>query len=92
MDYYLENAKIIRKTMEDLGFWCTGGINSPYIWIDGKTESWEFFDLLLNRSGIVCTPGSGFGKCGQGFIRFSAFNSKENVMEAMSRIKEMLEV
>lgn len=91
-DYYLENARIIKTTMEELGFWCTGGDNSPYIWIDGKTESWEFFDLLLNRAGIVCTPGSGFGTCGEGYIRISAFNSVENVQKAMARIKEMLEV
>ncbi len=90
IDYYLENAKLIRKEMTDLGYSCVGGINSPYIWIDGKTDSWKFFDLLLNKAGVVCTPGAGFGKCGEGFIRISAFNSLENVQLAMERIRKIL--
>jgi LL-diaminopimelate aminotransferase len=76
--------------MEALGYHCIGGENSPYIWIDAKTGSWEFFDALLNRAGVVCTPGAGFGRCGEGFIRISAFNSFENVQEAMQRIREAL--
>jgi LL-diaminopimelate aminotransferase len=67
-----------------------GGDNSPYVWIEAKTDSWDFFDLLLNKAGVVCTPGEGFGKCGEGFIRLSAFNRFENVIEAMARIKEVL--
>jgi LL-diaminopimelate aminotransferase len=90
IDYYLENAKLIRKEMTDLGYSCVGGINSPYIWIDGKTDSWKFFDLLLNKAGVVCTPGAGFGKCGEGFIRISAFNSLENVQLAMERIRKIV--
>jgi len=90
IDYYLENAKLIRKEMTDLGYSCVGGINSPYIWIDGKTDSWKFFDLLLNKAGVVCTPGAGFGKCGEGFIRISAFNSHENVQLAMERIRKAI--
>lgn len=86
-DYYLKNAALIRKEMTDLGFVCVGGENSPYIWIDGKTDSWKFFDLLLEKAGVVCTPGEGFGKCGRGFIRISAFNSFENAEKAMERIK-----
>jgi len=89
-DYYLANAARIREAMKGLGYTCAGGINSPYIWIDGKTQSWAFFDLLLNRAGVVCTPGVGFGPCGEGFIRISAFNSRENVDRAMERIKEAL--
>ncbi len=89
-DYYLENASRIRETMSGLGYTCAGGKNSPYIWIDGKTESWAFFDLLLKKAGVVCTPGVGFGSCGEGFIRISAFNSRENVDRAMERIKEAL--
>ena len=88
--YYMKNAALIRKEMTDLGYDLLGGDNSPYIWIDGKTDSWEFFDLLLNKTGVVCTPGAGFGKCGNGYIRISAFNSYENVVEAMARIKEAL--
>ncbi|MBI9105859.1 MAG: LL-diaminopimelate aminotransferase [Spirochaetales bacterium] len=88
VDYYLRNAKIIRESMTALGYTCFGGENSPYIWIEGKMDSWEFFDLLLNKAEIVCTPGSGFGTCGEGYIRISAFNSVENVREAMDRIKK----
>ena len=90
IDYYLNNAKIIRDEMTSLGYTCYGGENSPYIWIEGGTDSWEFFDLLLNKAEVVCTPGSGFGKCGEGFIRISAFNSLENVQEAMSRIEKTI--
>jgi len=67
-----------------------GGDNSPYIWIRSDRDSWKFFDMLLNRAGVVCTPGAGFGKCGQGYIRLSAFNSYENVERAMERIRQAL--
>ncbi len=90
VDYYLQNAAKIRSAMTELGFECVGGENSPYIWIDGKRDSWEFFDLLLNKAGVVCTPGAGFGRCGKGYIRISAFNSHENVDKAMGRIKDAL--
>ncbi|MBU0995747.1 MAG: LL-diaminopimelate aminotransferase [Proteobacteria bacterium] len=89
-DYYLKNAQLIRKEIADMGYELTGGENSPYIWIDGKTDSWAFFDLLLKEAGVVCTPGAGFGKCGQGYIRISAFNSYENVKRAMERIRKAL--
>ncbi|MFP4418204.1 MAG: LL-diaminopimelate aminotransferase [Chitinispirillaceae bacterium] len=89
-DYYLENATIIRYNMEKLGYACVGGKNSPYIWIETGTDSMEFFDQLLNKTGVVCTPGSGFGACGQGYIRISAFNSAENVKTAMQRITSEL--
>ncbi len=88
---YLGNADIIRKTMADLNFDCVGGDNSPYIWVDGQgRDSWEFFDLLLHNAGVVCTPGGGFGRCGNPYIRISAFNSRDNVIEAMARLKEAL--
>jgi len=91
VDYYLNNADIIRKTIASLGFDYVGGKNSPYIWIDGAgRDSWEFFDLLLTKAGVVCTPGAGFGRCGKGYIRISAFNSLENVALAMDRLKEAL--
>ena len=89
-DYYLRNAKLIIEKMTKLGFNCTGGDDSPYIWINGNRGSWEFFDLLLNKAGVVCTPGAGFGKCGEGYIRISAFNSYENVEKAMDRIGKAL--
>lgn len=89
-DFYLHNAALIKQDMLDLGFECVGGENSPYIWIYGGRSSREFFDLLLNKAGVVCTPGVGFGRCGEGFIRISAFNSLENVQEAMQRIRQAL--
>ena len=88
--YYLNNAKYIREKMTALGYACIGGENSPYIWINAKTDSWAFFDKLLNTAAVVCTPGAGFGKCGEGYIRISAFNSFENVQEAMARIGAVL--
>jgi len=91
IDYYLNNAAIIRNTIASLGFDHVGGDNSPYIWIDGKgRDSWDFFDLLLNKASVVCTPGGGFGRCGNPYIRLSAFNSLENVNLAMERVKAAL--
>ena len=89
-DGYLKNAKHIRQSFNALGFDCVGGENSPYIWIDVKRDSWEFFDLLLNKAGVVCTPGAGFGKCGRGYVRISAFNDFANVEKAMQRIQSAL--
>jgi len=89
-DYYMKNAALIRSEMRALGYECTGGENSPYIWVECRRDSWEFFDLLLTKAGVVCTPGAGFGKCGQGFIRISAFNSIENVKQAFIQIKAAL--
>jgi LL-diaminopimelate aminotransferase len=90
IDGYMKNAALIRQEIQALGFECVGGENSPYIWIDGQKDSWEFFDLFLEKAGVVCTPGAGFGRCGQGFIRISAFNSFGNVQKAMARIKKAL--
>ena len=87
----MKNAELIRTEMTGLGFDCIGGENSPYIWIDGKMDSWEFFDMLLEKAGVVCTPGAGFGRCGEGYIRISAFNNYENVEKATERIKSALE-
>ena len=87
INYYLENAGLIRKTFEDLGYKCNGGENSPYLWIKTGGDSWAFFDLLLKNANIICTPGSGFGRCGKGYIRISSFNSREKVEEAVERIK-----
>lgn len=86
IQYYLRNADHICQKLETLGLSYDGGRNSPYIWVDGKAKSWNFFDMLLNKTGVVCTPGAGFGTCGEGYIRISAFNSFENVQEAMTRI------
>jgi LL-diaminopimelate aminotransferase len=89
-DFYLGNAKLIREAMHGLGLPCVGGDNAPYIWINTGRDSWEFFDLLLNRAQVVCTPGAGFGKCGEGHVRISAFNSRENVAAALGRIAAAL--
>ncbi|MBU0463849.1 MAG: LL-diaminopimelate aminotransferase [Proteobacteria bacterium] len=91
IDYYLNNADIISKTIASIGLDYVGGKNAPYIWIDSAgRDSWEFFDLLLTKAGVVCTPGAGFGRCGKDYIRISAFNSLENVTLAMDRLKEAL--
>ncbi|RJQ65976.1 MAG: LL-diaminopimelate aminotransferase [Desulfobacteraceae bacterium] len=89
-DYYLHNAAFIRQAFTDLGYACVGGENSPYIWVNTRSDSWAFFDRLLEKAGVVCTPGAGFGKCGQGYIRLSAFNNFENVQKAMDRIRSAL--
>jgi LL-diaminopimelate aminotransferase len=89
-DAYLENAALILREMTALGYDCIGGENAPYIWVEGRLDSWKFFDLLLEKAGVVCTPGAGFGLCGEQYIRISAFNSYENVQQAMKRITEAL--
>lgn len=87
---YMTNADRIRREMDELAYDYVGGQHSPYIWIDAKTDSWEFFDMLLNKAGVVCTPGGGFGRCGGQHIRLSAFNSYANVETAMNRMRESL--
>lgn len=89
-DFYLGNAAIIRKTMGELGLETTGGVNSPYIWVRTGGDDWSFFDRLLREAQVVTTPGAGFGRCGEGYIRISAFNNRENVQEAMQRLRHML--
>lgn len=90
IDYYMHNSAVVCQTIEELGYDYVGGKNSPYIWIDGRIDSWKFFDMLLNKAGVVCTPGAGFGKCGSGYIRISAFNSHDKVKEAMVRLRAAL--
>jgi LL-diaminopimelate aminotransferase len=90
IDHYLGNADIIRNAVKSMGYYCAGGDNSPYIWVDMGMDSWEAFDMLLKKTGVVVTPGSGFGKCGEGFIRISAFNSRENVLMAVESLKKAL--
>ena len=87
---YLKNGDLIARVIGELGFDYVGGDNSPYIWIRSDRDSWEFFDMLLGEAGVVCTPGAGFGKCGRGYIRLSAFNSYANVERAMERIRKAL--
>ena len=90
--YYLDNAKIIREGLKEAGFTVYGGVSSPYIWLkvpDGM-KSWKFFDLLLEKANVVGTPGSGYGPCGEGYFRLTAFGTKENSIEAIKRIKEVM--
>ena len=89
-DYYLENARLIRSSMTSLGYPCTGGVNSPYIWIQTGRDSWAFFDHLLHEAAVVVTPGAGFGSNGQGYVRISAFNHREQVERAMERVERAL--
>ena len=90
--YYLENSKIIREGLKEARYTVYGGVNSPYIWLKvpkGFT-SWEFFDKLLEKANVVGTPGSGFGPSGEGYFRLTAFGTKENSIEAIKRIKELM--
>ena len=89
-DFYLGNAKLIREAFGGLGLRCVGGDNAPYVWVNVGRDSWEFFDLLLTKAGVVCTPGAGFGRCGEGHVRISSFNSRENVAAALERITAVI--
>ena len=86
--YYKENAKYMRRKLEEAGFTVYGGKHSPYIWLKtpNNMKSWEFFDKILNETSIVVTPGIGFGNQGEGFIRITAFGSKEDTIDAINRI------
>lgn len=90
IDFYLENAKIMKNALLKLGYDVIGGTDSPYLWTNVKGDSWEFFDRLLEEANVVTTPGAGFGRNGQGYIRISAFNSRANVEEAVERIAKVL--
>ncbi|MFR5062831.1 MAG: LL-diaminopimelate aminotransferase [Christensenellales bacterium] len=88
---YMKNARLISDTLNELGIWHTGGVNSPYIWLKCPGgDSWAFFDKLLTEANVVGTPGAGFGKNGEGFFRLTAFNNYENTAEAMRRVKKAL--
>jgi LL-diaminopimelate aminotransferase len=94
VDFYMENARIIREQLTAAGIQVYGGTNAPYVWV--KTpyglSSWDFFDKLLQTVNVVGTPGAGFGAAGEGYLRISAFNSRDNVTEAMRRITEKFKV
>jgi len=89
---YKQNARTVMQALDKLGIWYTGGKNAPYIWLrcPKGMGSWEFFDLLLNEAQIVGTPGEGFGKCGEGYFRFSTFGSPEDTRIAADRLTELL--
>lgn len=90
--YYRENASLMLRELTAAGFKCFGGVNAPYVWVKapGGQSSWEFFDLLLKRCGVACTPGVGFGACGEGYVRLTAFNTRENTRCALNRIVNSL--
>jgi LL-diaminopimelate aminotransferase len=92
VDFYLTNAKLLCEALRSLGVNVFGGVNAPYVWMQtpGGEASWSFFDKLLSKAHLVGTPGSGFGAAGEGYFRLSAFNSRENVEEAIARLKAML--
>ena len=90
--FYLANAGLMRAALTKLGLKVYGGVNAPYIWLKtpGNMSSWDFFDKLLQKAHLVGTPGSGFGACGEGYFRLSAFNSRANVQEAVQRFARIL--
>lgn len=89
ISFYMENARIMKESLQEQGFTVYGGVNAPYVWLKTKNgmKSWDLFDQLLEKIQVVGTPGSGFGPSGEGYFRFSAFASRENVIEAMERLK-----
>jgi LL-diaminopimelate aminotransferase len=90
--YYLENARLIRECIESLGLKAFGGVNAPYVWMRTPKGigSWAFFDKLLGECHVVGTPGAGFGPCGEGYLRLSAFGHRDNILQATTRIRERL--
>ncbi len=89
--FYLENAAALRRAAERAGLVCFGGENAPYVWVrcPNGMKSWDWFDLLLREKRIVCTPGAGFGACGEGYVRFSAFGAREDTLEAAERLQRL---
>jgi len=93
IDYYLENAKILRETMESIGFTVHGGTDAPYVFVELPESlggSWDAFSTILEKTQVVTIPGAGFGPGGEGFLRLSAFAPRESVMEACERLKKAL--
>ena len=90
--YYQQNAAVISSTLQELGIWFIGGRNSPYIWMQCPKGlgSWQFFDILLEKCGVVGTPGSGFGSAGEGYFRLTAFGSHDDTKEAMTRFSHII--
>ncbi|MDY0288163.1 MAG: LL-diaminopimelate aminotransferase [Sphaerochaeta sp.] len=94
VDYYMENARLIREGLTRVGLTVYGGVNSPYIWAKtpDNMPSWAFFDLLLDSCHVVVTPGAGFGPAGEGFVRVSSYGHRENVLKAVASIEENLKI
>jgi len=92
IDYYMNNANALSKFFDEKGIYHTGGKNSPYIWLQcpAAMNSWDFFDFLLEKGNVAGTPGAGFGRSGEGFFRLTAFNTYENTLESIERMKKIL--
>ena len=92
INYYRENARVIREGLSSAGFTCYGGVNAPYIWLKAPNGmgSWDFFDLVLDRANVATTPGAGFGPSGEGFVRLTAFGNAEATKEAVERVKSVI--
>jgi len=93
IDYYMENARVIREGLQKAGFKVFGGINAPYIWMQTPQgmPSWDFFDKLMKESKVIGTPGAGFGASGEGYFRLTAFNTRENTEIAIERMSKLLD-
>ena len=91
IDYYLTNARVIRDGLTAAGYEVHGGVNAPYIWLrtPAGASSWDFFDTMLEKAHVVCTPGAGFGGCGEGFVRLSAFGMRASIEEAVERVRRL---
>lgn len=92
IEYYMENARMLRELFDEKKIYYTGGTSSPYIWFEcpNNMKSWDFFDYLLKNANVVGTPGAGFGTAGEGFFRITAFNTHENTKEAIERLRKIL--
>lgn len=92
IDFYLENARLLREGLQAVDISVYGGVNAPYVWLKtpGDQTSWDFFDVLLQKAHLVGTPGSGFGSAGEGYFRLSAFNSRDNIIEAVERFQKVV--
>lgn len=92
VEYYMTNARLIKEGLESIGLTAFGGTDAPYIWLKtpGGMTSWDFFDKLLSETGVIGTPGSGFGPAGEGYFRLSAFGHHEDIKDAVESIKTNL--
>lgn len=92
IDYYMTNAKIMRESLQKLGLTVYGGVNAPYLWLKTPNgiDSWKFFEQMLYGASVVCTPGVGFGPSGEGYVRLTAFGTREDCIEAMKRISQWI--
>lgn len=100
ISYYMQNAKLMRETLTQMGFTVYGGTDAPYLWVKTPSltpgpypvregSSWEFFDWMLHSAHVVCTPGAGFGPSGEGYVRLTAFGTHENTEEALEKILKL---